>query len=403
MMKISSFAALNISQTLITLVDSIFRLIVVFSLIEILGNDCCNKILSISGALFMAPFLFFSTPAGHLADRFSKRNVIVCTLWGEVVCLLLGLWAISAHGVFSSYAALFLVALQASLFSPAKYSILPEIVPKQEISKANGHMTLGTYMAVIVGTFLASFIADITGRNYVLIAGFCVVLSIFALIFGYMIEKTKAQDPERKITFFFMRDIYNSLKEANRYPYLLLVCIAASYFLFTASYMQLNLIPFGIQSLKITDIQAGYIYLAAAFGIGVGSYIVTLLSKKGIQLWIAIWGAFGTAASYFLLYFFQYQLAPVVLLMISAGLHGGLYIVPLDAYIQVTSPQKTRGSIIAASTFLGVVAVLLAAGYLSLIGDFLALPAAVGFFVVSLITLFFSFYLFRSLPDRILD
>jgi len=401
MRRIFSFTALNVTQTLVTLVDSVFRLIVVFSLIDLMGQECCNQILSLSGVLFILPFLFFSTPAGHLADKFSKRDVLIWTMWAEVIFLFIAIFAIWMHNVFSSYLSLFLVALQAAIFSPAKYAILPEIVPEDDISRANGHMTLATYMAVIMGTFFGSFLAEISGRNYVFSTILCFIASIIGLIFSYLIEKTPAQDPQRKISFFFLRDLVKSLKVASKHEHLLLVSIAASYFLFTASYTQLNLIPFGIQSLNLSDVQSGYIYLSAALGIGLGSLFVSLVSKKEIKLSLALWGGFGTAFSYFFLYFFKYQLIPVVFLILSTGFHGGLYIVPLDAYIQVVSPKKQRGSIIAASTFLGVLAVLFAAGYLSLIGDVLVLSASTGFFFISFITLIFSFYLFFNLRKKI--
>lgn len=393
MYKISSFTALNVTQTLVTLIDSIFRLIVVFALIDLLGTDQSNKILSISGALFVIPFLVFSMPAGQLADRFSKRKVIIWTLWAELFFMIIGLFSMYAQGVFSTYFSLFLIALQASVFSPAKYAILPEIVSKEKISSANGHMTLCTYAAVILGTFLASFIADITGRNYFVVTLVCVFMSAIALIFSYFIEETPAQDPERKINYLFLLDVYKSLKEASHYPHLLLVSIATAFFLFTASYTQLNMLPFGIESLNISDIQSGYVYLSAALGIGLGSLIVAKFSGKGVKLGIAVFGAFGTAVSYLLLYIFETQLIPVVFFVMLVGINGGLYIVPLDAYLQITSPEKSRGSIIAAATFLGVFAVLLAAGFLSLIGDVFRLPASMGFFLVGFITLVFSFYL----------
>lgn len=400
-LRISSFFALNVSQTLITLNDSIFRLIVIYSLIDMLGTEKSNQILAISATLFVSPFLVISQPAGQLADKFSKRTILLVTLWAEFLFMIIGLFAIYARDVFSAYFALFLIALQSSVFNPSKYAILPELVEKKRISQVNGIMTLCTYLAIILGTFLASFISEITHRNYLLITCFCVVIALIALISGYFIQKTPAQDPSRKINMMFVVEIYRSLKEASKYPKLLLACFSSAYFLFTAAYTQLNLIPFGIQSLGITDVQAGYIYLAAAMGVGLGSTMVAMLSGKNVELGITIWGAFGTGLSYFFLFFFQHHLAAVILLIISVGMHGGLYVVPLDAYIQVTSPEKKRGAIVAASTFLSFLAVLFSAGYLALIGEVLSLSAATGFFIVSLATLALSCYILFSLPDHV--
>lgn len=397
--RLSSFFYLNVTQSLVVLNDSIFRLIVAYSLIDFLGVAKSNRILSISAALFVAPFLLFSLPAGQLADKFSKRSVILFTLWAEIAFMIFAMYAVYTRDVFSTYCALFLIALQSSVFSPSKYSILPEIEPIDKISKINGIMTLCTYLSIILGTFLASFLSEITHRNYTFVVGLCLIFSIVALFTGFKIEKTPVKNPDCKINPWFLLDIVRSLKEASKHPHLLLSLFASAYFLFTAAFTQLNLIPFGIQSLKITDVQTGYVYLGAALGMGIGSLLVSILSGKTVELGLSIWGSFGTAFSYILLYFVQHHLFWSCVVFISIGMHGGLYVVPLDAYMQVASPEKDRGSIIAAGTFLSFVAVLLSSGILALFGEVLKMQAATGFLCIGFLTLAIALCILFSIPQ----
>ena len=44
------------------------------------------------------------------------------------------------------------MATQATLFSPAKYGLVPEAVPESEISRANGLLEMSTFAAIILGT-----------------------------------------------------------------------------------------------------------------------------------------------------------------------------------------------------------------------------------------------------------
>ena len=396
-----SFAYLNITQFLVTLNDSIFRLIVAYSLIDVLGAKSSNNILSISAAVFVLPFLLFSMPSGQLADKFSKRRVIMWTLWAELIFMFIGIVAIEIRAVFWSYFALFLIAMQSSVFSPSKYSILPELVPAERLAYANGMITLATYLSIITGTFLASFISDITNRNYTFVVLLCVIFSIIAIFTGARIEKTEPKKPDRKINPFFITDIFKTLAFAGKYEFLVFTIFSAAYFLFTAAYTQLNLIPFGMQSLGITDVQTGYVYLAAALGIGVGSILVGILSGKTVELGLSIWGAFGTAISYMLLYVFQYDLVSSCIIFFSIGMHGGLYVVPLDAYIQYVSPEKDRGSIVAASTFLSFFSILISALFLFTFGTVLELMASTGFLIIGFLSLVVAMIMLARLPTFI--
>ncbi len=397
--RFSSFAYLNTTQFLVTFNDSIFRLIVVFSLIDQLGKAQSSTILFITGVLFVAPFLVFSMPSGEVADKFPKQQVITATLFLEILAMGYGIYAMYRCSSFNAYASLFCVALQASIFLPSKYAILPEIVKKDDISRANGYMTLATYLAIIFGTFLASFFTQITSRNYGLVAIFCFIIALLGFYTSLQIEKTESKNPQKKINPLFLVQVYKSLKLAKQYPHLLLAVLASSYFLFTASFTQLNLIPFGLQSLHINDVQSSYVFLAAALGIGVGSVTVALISGKNVELGISIWGAFGTSISYIILFLMSSNLIVSILMILSLGVHGGLYIVPLDAYIQVASPQKDRGEIVAASSFLGFFGVLLAALSLGLFSDVLKLTAAEGYLIIGLLSLTVSTVITFFLPE----
>ncbi|MCH9613103.1 MAG: Lysophospholipid transporter LplT [Chlamydiia bacterium] len=397
--RFSSLTYLNLAQVLLVLVDSIFRLIVVYSLIDRLGDDQTNTILAVSAVLFVLPFLVFTVPAGQLADRVSKKRLIVWTLLAEVVFITIGYFAIGSKNMYGTYSALFLVALQTSIFSPAKYSILPEIVPEERISRANGYLTLYTYLSIIAGTFLASFITEITHRDYASVTLLCWVFACLALFFGSQIEKTPVQNPNAKISPLVLIEIYRSLKIASKVPHLLLALFSTAYFLFSAAFTQLNLIPFGVQSLGITDVQTGYVYLAAALGIGVGSFIVGTLSGKRVELGLSIWGAFGTATSYVLLGLCEGHLFFACLLFFSVGMHGGLFVVPLDAYIQVASPKKDRGFIVSTSTFLSFGSVLISAGFLALLGNVLELKALYGYVIVGVMSYYVATNMFFKMPQ----
>jgi acyl-[acyl-carrier-protein]-phospholipid O-acyltransferase/long-chain-fatty-acid--[acyl-carrier-protein] ligase len=82
------------------------------------------------GAIFAVPFLVFSTPGGYLADRFSKRNVILATKIAETIITLVVATAIAVHNVPLAIVAGLMLRSEAAVFGPAKYGLLPELLPE---------------------------------------------------------------------------------------------------------------------------------------------------------------------------------------------------------------------------------------------------------------------------------
>ena len=75
----SSFRWLNATQFLGALNDNVFKLLIILYLISpnMFGEDKAASVNAVAGAVFVVPFLLFTAYAGKLADRFSKRNIIV--------------------------------------------------------------------------------------------------------------------------------------------------------------------------------------------------------------------------------------------------------------------------------------------------------------------------------------
>ncbi|MGH7771150.1 MAG: MFS transporter, partial [Candidatus Binatia bacterium] len=108
--------------------------------------------LSLVLAIFILPFFLFSGYAGHLADVYSKRNVLIATKVFEIVAMALGFFAFLADRIELMLGVLFLMALHSTFFSPAKYGILPEMLPDRDLSRANGFLEMSTFLAIILGT-----------------------------------------------------------------------------------------------------------------------------------------------------------------------------------------------------------------------------------------------------------
>ena len=384
---LSSFTYLNITQFLGALNDNIYKLLLVFFFIQLEGIENSHWVLASTGAVFVLPFLLFSAPSGVLADRFSKRNIIIITKGLELVTMSLGLLCFLYESKIGSYVVLFMMAAQSAIFGPSKYGILPEIVPSDKISHANGVMSSFTFLAIILGTFFASFILDVTDRDFIVAAAFCLFIAVIGFLTSFCIEYTPPAGSTRRFNVFFLYEIYSTVRIILRDHSLTIAVIGSSFFLFLGSFIQLNMIPFAVESLGLTDVQGGYLFLLTALGIGSGSVLAGKISGKGVELGLPPLAGIGVIVSCYALDLCSESVLACMPLVTILGLFGGMYQIPLDSYIQIASPKKFRGQIVATTNFFSFFGVLLSSGLIFLNAEVFELKADKGFTIIGSITL----------------
>lgn len=385
-----SLYLLNITQFLGALNDNIFKLLVIFFLIHIKGAADTNTILSLAGAFFVIPFLLFSSGSGVLADKVRKNKIIVWTKALEVMTMSASVLAVYIESPFFSYFLLFLMGTQSAIFGPSKYGIIPEIVAKDYVSQANGSITSMTYLAIIIGSPGASFITQITNRNFYIATSICVFIAIIGLLTSLGIRKTERGKSSKKINPFFFYEIYQSLALSVKRPFLFPAILAVAFFLFIGAYIQLNIIPFSMESLHLSEIEGGYLFSATAVGIAIGAKLAGKLSKAKVELGLASLSGFVIVLLFFLISLFSTKLIFVIIFLILLGVFGGMFLIPMEAFLQVASPNKRRGQIIAASNFLSFGGVLLAAFVLYLFNEKWGFSAAQSFALIGCLTLLFQ-------------
>jgi acyl-[acyl-carrier-protein]-phospholipid O-acyltransferase/long-chain-fatty-acid--[acyl-carrier-protein] ligase len=394
---------LNIAQFMGALNDNIFKLVIAYLLIDIKGPEHASVILAKIGAIFVIPFLLFSSTAGVLADRFSKQRLMMLYKGIEMGTMVLAMIAFGYKSIWGSYCLLFLLSTHSAMFGPPKYAIITELVPKERVSSANGLITSFTYLAVIFGTFLASFLTEVTNRDYVIVAAFCLVIAIIGFTSTFGIRRTPAQGSDKKLNFLFFKEIYSTLVFCYSQKHLLVAVCGSAYFLFIGAFVQLNIIPYAITALNLSEVSGGYLFLSTAFGIALGAFIGGKASKKRIELGLSCFAGMFIALFLFLLWVFSHHVVAVVILLICLGLFGGLFIVPFDTFIQIFSPNAKRGQIIAANNFLSFCGVLLASGALYLYSAILGLSPSIGFAVTGCLTFLLSLFMMSRLSDLFLS
>ncbi|SYX08501.1 Lysophospholipid transporter lplT,2-acyl-glycerophospho-ethanolamine acyltransferase,H Antiporter protein,Major Facilitator Superfamily [Chlamydia poikilotherma] len=347
------------------------------------------KILSYVSLFFALPFLLLAPLAGSLSDRYQKRNIILATRLVEIVCTSLGLYFFYIQSAVGGYVVLILMASHTAIFGPAKMGILPEMLPLDYLSKANGVMTAMTYTGSILGSCFAPLLVDLTKNLavncYVLSTSFCVISSIVSTFVSLRIRPSNIKNRSQKITYVSFKDLWEILKDTRHVHYLTLSIFLVALFLLVGAYTQVEIIPFVEFTLGYPKHYGGYLFPLVALGVGVGSYVTGWLSGKDIKLGYVPIMTLGLGIAFMGLYAISCSLVGVMFFLLLLGFLGGVYQVPLHAYVQYASPEHKRGQILAANNFLDFVGVLIAAGIVRILGSGLSLPPETSFLYIGII------------------
>ena len=107
---------------------------------------------ALAGALFIAPYILLSATAGKLADRFSKPRVILVYKVAELLLMAAAAAAFLTESVPGLLVVLTGLGVQATLFGPVKYGLLPEHLAEDELVAGNGVIEATTFLSIVCGT-----------------------------------------------------------------------------------------------------------------------------------------------------------------------------------------------------------------------------------------------------------
>ncbi len=367
-----SFIALLLTQLLTAVNDNVFRWLAIGIGKDYVDPSHVGNILMAGTACFVIPYLVLAAPAGYLADRFSKRQVIIGCKIAEVVIMTLGIVAISCEApptlnLIFLFTVVALMGAQSALFSPSKMGSIPELLPREKISAANGLFGLATVSATVIGMVLGSWLSDATGfrgkERWWLSA--VVLLSIAAVGLGLslLIRRLPVANARRKFPWDVFSQTWRDLRRLASNRALLRVALGVVFFWSVGALAQLNIDQFAFEGGALNETDKIPLLISLIAGVGFGSVLAGIWSGDHIELGILPIGAFGVAACSILLFTAQgtilestdgvtMGLVWACLLLLALGTSAGLFSVPLEAYLQHRSPVETRGSILAATNFL---------------------------------------------------
>src|SRR5215813_4728990 len=427
-----SFWALIITQFQGAFSANVLRYLLTFMVVGMTLTDARrDTLVSLIAFLFFVPLVVFSMAGGFLADRFSKRQVTIATKLIEIAAMVVAIFALSASqkeqlghvvDLWQHPAALlthfplplvvlFVVAMQAALFGPAKYGLLPELLPEKWLSWGNGVIELGTFLAIISGAMAAGWFAQ-TFEGHESYAGIIMVgLAVLGLVTSFAIAKTPAAAPGKRFRANFLAELWEQIQLMRTDRPLWLAVIGNTYFWFLGTLFLQTVIVYGKEILHLGPQRISLLDAALALGIGVGSLLAGYVSGNKIEYGLMPLGAFGMTVMSVLMGARSHGFASAAAVLAGLGIFGGLFVVPVNALIQHRPAADKKGGVIAAANLLSFVAGAAASGMYFLLTHRFAFdlggnPVGFGpldprgvFLAGAILTLAGTIYVLYLLPD----
>lgn len=366
-------------------------------------------------ALVLIPFVAFFTPSGYLSDKWAKDAVIRWSAFAAiplsamlVVFFYLGSWT----GVVAS---LFVICIQATLYSPSKYGFVKELVGSRLIASANSAVQGVTIVAILLASLVYSFVFEhlyVPGTkdlgqivHQIRWAGWA-ILAGFTIEWFFALRVPRIGKTDASLSFSFAkyatgRYLRENIADAWNNVVIRQSIIGLSVFFAVNQVLIANLGSYMKEtSGEENTLVINAILAAAAIGIAAGAVYAAKLSKDFIETGLVPTGAAGISA---LLFVLPHVTHPGILgvLFFGFGFFGGMFLIPLSSLIQFHTRQNTAGHILASNNLaqnLCMLAFLAVPVYLTEIG----IPQRAVFFGLGFITLAGSIWAILLLPQSML-
>jgi acyl-[acyl-carrier-protein]-phospholipid O-acyltransferase / long-chain-fatty-acid--[acyl-carrier-protein] ligase len=398
----AGFWSLIVTQFQNAFNDNAIKYLVIYLIVAMnFPKDQRENLILIVGALFALPFIFFSMLGGNLADRYSKRSVVIGTKLLEIFVMAVAITGLWLHNLPIECAAVFLISSQSALFGPSKYGLLPELVPDAKLSWANGIIELGTFGGSIAAVVAAGMMADrFHGREA--IAGFILLgCTLFGLATSFGITRVPAADPSKKLRLNPIGDLSVQMKTILADRTLAWAVMGNTYLFFLAALLQFTIIIYGHDVLRVNESHISLLQAAVGIGIGVGSVAAGYLSGGKIEYGLIPLGAIGMTIFGAMLYFPQTMVSASMHLALL-GFFGGFFAVPLNALIQHRPSPEDKGGVIAAANFWSFIGIFVAAGAYNIFSGKLHQSAAAVFLDGAILTAVMTGFSIYLLPDSLM-
>ena len=357
----------------------------------VLSEQVANRAILVQVALglFMLPFFLFSASAGRFADACPDRALAVRMIKAlEIVSMTIAAVGLALGSVTVLLVALFLTGLQSAYFGPFKYALLPDLLAREELIGGNALLNASTYVAILIGIFLglglgaaANSDLQVTAVLMVIaVLGYCAALAIPPLPGPAHARWRQAW------SWNIVRDMRANFQGSLAVPDMIPLILVISWFWMSGAIVITEL-PVIIRDAAGFDHNVYLLLLlVVCLGVAAGSLLSAwvlrnTVSTRLVPMGIAI-ASFGCLLPVFptdtepvptaelgslMQFLADAANYPMIGTFLGIAMAMGFYIVPLYTTLQLVAPPAERGRMVATNNIFNALFIVVSFGVATVI------------------------------------
>jgi MFS family permease len=366
LLRARRFLPLFATQLLGAFNDSLFKQAVVLFVTYQLLRDPTKEFQfsSIAQALFILPFFLLSALSGQLADDHDKARLIRLVKLAEIGIMAIGGVGIMLANIPIMLASVFAMGIHSTFFGPIKYAILPQHLKRDEVLGGTGLVEAGTYIAILLGTILAGVLA----AKPELAAGAVVAFAALGYLTGRQVPPAPPAAERLPITWNIVRASVQLVSGTMHIRRLFLAILAISFF-WTIGAVLIIIFPPLVKNVLGANEQVASLFIAIfSIGIAIGSVAINRMLKSEVSArfapvsvilmgifvlllhFVALsWSKNGPDLTTLENFVFVPMAWPMILCLLGVAITGGMFVVPLYAFLTTTVPKTETARTVAAN------------------------------------------------------
>lgn len=415
------FTAMFITQFMGAFNDNLFKqallLVLTYSVASQMGMKI-STLNNLAAMLFILPYFLFSALAGQLADKYEKSKLTVNIKILEIVIMVIAVFGFFMQLYWLLFVALFLLGTQSTFFGPIKYAYLPQVMHEDELVGANGLFQMGTSLSILFGMIVAGVLTQLPNA-YVWICTTVMLVAILGLMGAKNIPHTPATQPNLTVNWNIITTSWQTIQFLYGFPLLFFIILGNSWFWFYGATFLTQVPEFSKTILHGNEVVVIFMLGLFSIGVSIGSLLCKQFTKNQVSLKLLPFGIAGLSVFAIDLFFSlrgidNIQLSAENLLGISEllaidgsvrvfmdlfflGFSGGIYIVPLYAYMQAYAPKSHRARVIGANNIFNAIFMVTSAIVAIMALSELSLSLPQLFLITGVLNLIFGGFLYLKL------
>jgi MFS family permease len=366
LLRARRFVPLFTTQFLGAFNDSLFKqAVVLFVTYQLYSNPAKEfQFSAIAQGLFILPFFLFSALSGQLADDHDKARLIRIIKLAEIGIMILGGAGILLANIPLMLLAVGLMGVHSTFFGPIKYAILPQHLRHDEVLGGTGLVEAGTYIAILGGTILAGMLV----ATPQIAAAATIGIAVLGFLAGRQVPPAP---PAAERIPFNWHIIHASIElvSATLHIRRLFLAILSISFFWTIGAVLIIIFPPLVKNVLGADEQVASLFIAIfSVGIAIGSVLINRLLKSEVSARFAPPAVIGMGVFVLCLHFvaltwskhgpelttlenfvFNPLAWPMILCLLGVAITGGMFVVPLYAFLTTTVPKTETARTVAAN------------------------------------------------------